>query len=156
MKYKGKKLEGRNTDVLVLMRGQDRIVFKAEALDNYDEFDKLCSMPEPPKRLRPGGIQEANTSDPLYKKALDQYAENKVNYTIVRSLAVSEDIVWDNVHLDKVETWGNWRKELEEAGFTDIELMRVLQLCTRVNCLDEDLLDQAKEDFLAEAHRQEE
>lgn len=155
MKYKGKKLEGRNTDVLVLMRGQETIVFKAEAIDSYNEFDKLCIMPEPPKRLRPGGIQEPNPSDPVYLEAVNKYSENKVNYTIVKSLLASTDIEWDNVHLDKIETWGNWRKELEESDFSDIELMRILQLCTRVNCLDEDLLDKAKEDFLAEAHQQE-
>lgn len=151
MKYKGKKLEGRNTDILVLMRGQDRIVFKAQALESYDEFDKLCSMPSIPTRLRPGNVKEPNPNDTVYKGLVEKYAEKKTNYTIIKSLDISEDIEWDNVNLNKPETWGNWQKELKDAGFTEIEIMRVLQLCTRVNCLDEDLLDQAKEDFLAEA-----
>ena len=154
MKYKGKKLEGRNTDVLVLPRGSERIVLKAQALKDYDEFEKLCPIPEPPKKLLPGGIQEPNTNDPVFLKQLNGYGEKKTNYTVIKSLEISEDIEWETVDLTKPNSWENWRTELKDAGFTEIEMLRILQLCTRVNCLDDDLLNEAKETFLAEALQQ--
>jgi hypothetical protein len=61
MKYKGKKLEGRNTDILVLEKGGEQIVFKAEALMNYKEFDKICPAPKPPIILKKGGARVPNT-----------------------------------------------------------------------------------------------
>lgn len=155
MKYKGKKLEGRNTDVLVLMRGKDRIVFKAQAIENYDDFEKLCPVPEPPIKLLPGGIKEPNVNDKNHLKRMDDYATNKTDFTILKSLEISSDLEWEQVKIQEPTTWHFWKKELKESGFTDIEILRIVQLCTRVNCLDNELLDKAKEDFLAEALQQE-
>jgi hypothetical protein len=155
MKYKGKKLEGRNTDVLVLTKGDERIVFKAQALVNYKDFDKICPLPEPPIRLLPGGVKKPNENDPNYKKAINEYNEKRVEYMILKTLEPTEDLEWETVDITKPETYNNWQKELEEAGFSEIERMRVLQLCIRVNALDDDMLEQAKESFLAEAPRQE-
>jgi hypothetical protein len=151
MKYKGKKLEGLNTDVLVLMRNGEHIIFKAQALQNYNEFDKLCPMPDAPVIMRPGGIKEQNLKDGGYQKALASYSEKKTNYTIIKSLEPTTDLEWEKVKLDDPLTYSNWKPELEEAGFTEIEVLRILQLCTKVNCLDDSMLDEAKESFLAEA-----
>jgi hypothetical protein len=151
MKYKGKKLEGLNTDVLVLMRNGEKLIFKAQALQNYNEFDKLCPMPDAPIIMRPGGIKEQNLKDGGYQKALTSYSEKKTNYTIIKSLEPTTDLEWEKVKLDDPLTYINWKPELEEAGFTEVEVLRILQLCTRVNCLDDSMLDEAKESFLAEA-----
>ena len=156
MKYKGRKLVGRNTDVLVLMRGNERIVFKAEALDNYDDFNKMCELPDPPVKLLPGGVKEPNKNDKSYLKRLDDYAKRKTDFCILKSLSINEDVEWEKVDMQKPETWCLWREELKEAGFTEVEMLRILQLCVKVNCLDDDLLEKAREDFLAEALQQEE
>ena len=156
MKYKGKHLEGRNTDILVLNRGEDRIVIKAEALADFKEFNDLCPVPEPPIKIRPGGVKEADTVNPRYQEALSNWAEKKTNYTIIKSLEATKDLEWDTVKISNPDTYANWRVEMAESGFTEIEILRVLQLCTRVNSLDDDLLDQAKETFLAGARQQEE
>jgi hypothetical protein len=155
MKYKGKKLEGLNTDILVLPRGNERVVFKAQAIKSYSEFDELCPMPEPPEKLLPGGVKEKDVRDPAFIKRLEEYGIKKTNYTIIKSLEISEDVEWETVDLKKPQTWENWRKELSDAGFTEVETLRILQLCTRVNVLDEDLLNAAKESFLAEALQRE-
>lgn len=155
MKYKGKKIEGRNADILVLEKGGEQIVFKAEALMNYKEFDKICPTPEPPERLLPGGIRKKNERDPKYIKAMDDYAEYRVNYMMLKSLQATKDLEWETVDIIKPETYGNWQIELEQAGFSEIERMRIMQLCTRVNALDDNMLDEAKESFLAEAPQQE-
>lgn len=155
MKYKGKKLEGRNTDILVLIKGGERVVFRAEALQNYTEFDKLCPEPEPPHKLLPGGVKEPNFNDPSYKKRLDEYGMKKTAFTILKSLSVTEDLEWEKVDLKNPDTWGKWQEELSEAQFTETEIGRILQLVLRVNSLDDDMLAQAKNDFLQEALQQE-
>lgn len=153
MKYKGKKLEGRNTDILVLVRGEEHIVFKAEAIQNYQQFNEMCPLPEPPVKLLPGGIREPDLNNPKYKKRMEEYATQKTNYTVLKSLEPTQELEWEKVVLNKPESWGNWQDELQEAGFTEIEVMRILGLCTRVNCLDDSLLDEAKESFLAGARQ---
>ena len=150
MKYKGKKLEGRNTDILVLQKGDDRVVFKAEAIENYVEFSKLVPIPEPPVKLLPGGSRVANTDDVNFRKAMEQYAQSKTDYLVIKSLAATTDLEWEKVDLTKPETWGGWKKELEEAGFTEFECMRIMQLVTRVNSLDDAMLEAAKQSFLQE------
>lgn len=156
MKYKGKKVEGKNSAILVLMRGNDRIVFIAQAMDSDDDnFNKLVKMPEAPTVLRPGGIKELNIKDVTYTKALEEYASLKTAYMIVMSLKESPDLEWELVDYEKPQTWKNWEKELKEASFTEIERMKVLQVVMQANSLDDDLLDQARADFLQEQALQE-
>lgn len=150
MKYKGKKLEGRNTDILVLPRGNDRIVLKFQAVESYDDFDKLVPVPESPEILKPGGIREKNTNDPNYIKTLEAYAQLKTDWLIITSLKSTVDLEWDEVNYTDSATWGNWQKELREAGFTEVECMHIVKKTTLVNSLDEDMLEQARADFLAE------
>ena len=56
MKYKGEKLTGKNSDVLVLVKGDKKVVFKAETLMTYAEFDAVCPEPKPPTVIKKGGI----------------------------------------------------------------------------------------------------
>jgi hypothetical protein len=167
MKYKGKKLEGRNTDILVLKKGNETIVFRAEALENYREFDKVCKAPVAPQILRPGGIRAPNEKDSKYLERQNGYAEKRLNYMMIRSLVDiscysgddknnTEKLEWETVDINNPDTYGNWQTELEDAGFSEMERMRVMVLCTQVNALDDNLLEIAKEDFLAEAPLQEE
>ena len=155
VKYKGKKLEGLNTDLIVFKKNGENVVLKAQALQNYKEFDKVCPEPQPPMLMRPGGIKEPNIKDKNYQDALQQYGLKKTNYTIIKSLQITEDLEWETVNINDPETYDNWRKEFEDSGFTEIEILRILQLCSRVNCLDDSMMDEAKESFLAEARQQE-
>ncbi len=155
MKYKGKKLEGINTDVLVLPRsGQgNNIVIKAQAVKDYKDFDKLVSMPEPPIRTHKGGVKERLVNDPEFLVKLQEYAHLKNQWSVLISLADS-DIEWETVDMTKPSTWKNWEAELRSAGFIEAEIIRIMNLYASVNCLDDGILAQAKEDFLAEALQQ--
>lgn len=156
MKYKGKKIEGRNSAILVLMRGTDRIVFIAQAMDSDDDnFNKLVKLPEPPTIIRPGGLKELNIKDVTYTKAIEEYAAIKTAYMIIMSLKESPDLEWETIDYEKPQTWKNWEAELKEAGFTEIERMKVLQVVMQANSLDDDLLEQARTDFLQEQALQE-
>lgn len=156
MKYKGKKVEGRNSAVLVLERGDENIVFIAQAVDSSEsEFDDLVKMPEPPEILRPGGLKEFNRNDSAFRKAIEEYATLKTSYMIVMSLKESPDLEWETIQYDKPSTWKNWEKELKDAGFTEVERLKVLQTVMRANSLDDDLLEQARSDFLQDRVLQE-
>jgi hypothetical protein len=155
MKYKGKKLEGRNVEVLVLPRSGENIVFKAEAIPNYEEFEKLIAEPQPPEILKPGGVKEKNVNDPKYKEELTKFATTKTNYVVIKSLQATEYLEWETVDITKPETWEKWRGELEEAGFTEIEIMRIVQTVTKANALDDDMLEEARQSFLLEESLQE-
>jgi len=156
MKYKGKKLEGRNTDFIVFNKDGIKVQIKAEAVPDFKEFNKLCPLPEPPVKFRPGGKKEVNIKDPEYLKAIDDYALKKTNYTICKSLMINEDIEWEYIDIQNPETYSKWETEFTESGFTEVETTRILGLCIQVNNLDDGLMDQAKEDFLAEALQQDE
>lgn len=147
MKYKGKKLEGKNKDILVLLRGDEKIVFTAEAVDNVDDFNKLVPLPEAPMRILPGGSKVSNTDDPTFKSLLQEFAQKKTDFYIIQSLRATTELEWETIDFEKPETWRNWEKELKE-DFTEIEISRITNLVLSVNCLDDEMLDNARRDFL--------
>ena len=156
MKYRGKKLEGRNKVVLVLPREDVDIALIMEAVENFDAFDALVTVPKPPEVLLPGNIREHNFQDPAYIERLDEYATQKTNYMTIESLKATTDIEWETVAEGDPTTWGNWATELAEAGFTDIELSLVIRKVAQANCLDQSMLDSARSAFLRErAHQSE-
>jgi len=155
MKLKGKKVEGTNVEVVVIPRSDENIVFFCEAVKNYEDFDELCPKPEPPERLYPGGVRKKNIEDPEFKKAIDEWNNQRTAWTIITSLAATADLEWETVRLDTPSTWGNYEKELKES-FTDIEMYRIIQGVLRANCLDEEMLKEAKKNFLQEQSLQKE
>jgi hypothetical protein len=152
MKYKGKKLEGRNSDILVFIKNGERIIIKAEALENYKEFDDLVSIPKAPILMRPGGIKEENRNDPSYKIALDLFQQKRVQYLVIKSLQATKDLEWEKVKLSEPDSWSKYEEELRET-FSEIEVSRIIQLINRVNSLDDDMLEEARQNFLQEAQQ---
>jgi hypothetical protein len=133
-------------EILVLPRGEQEIVFRAVGIPDYDEFDKLCPEPKPPGKLTKDGW-EANEDDPDYKSVLANHNAKRLAWMAVKSLEPSE-IEWDSVVPSKPSTWTNWQKDLKEAGFSQVECNRVMQLVFQANCLDEEKLKRAREVFL--------
>ena len=111
MKIAGKKIEGRNIEIIPIIRPTGNIIFIAEAIESYDEFEKMMPMPTPPTVIKPGGIHEFNVSDPAYKKRLDEYGQLKTAFTIVTSLRATPDLVWDTIKNDNIQTYSNYGKE---------------------------------------------
>jgi hypothetical protein len=149
MRFKGKKIEGRNVEPIIIMRamGED-IVFLAEAVMSYDAFDNLVPIPEAPDIRRPGGIKEKNLQDPAFEKRLQVYAETKTNWTVLESLKKTADLEWETIDPKKSETWGNWKKELYDSGFAEVEILRIVQGVARANSLDDGMLEEARQNFI--------
>jgi len=149
MLVNGVKLEGPSQEVLVIPRQGMEIVFKAEAVLEYEEFDKLYPKPTPPIVMRPGGIKAMDPTDMDYQKKVDEWASKRTHWMILKSLSVSDSIKWETVNMSDPETWSNYDKELRQAGFTEGEITRIIQLVTSVNGLDQDKIDEATKRFLA-------
>ena len=133
---------------LVLPRGEEgKIVFKAVGVPDYDEFDALCPPPKAPGVLKKGSW-EPNPNDKDYKQILDIHNTKRIAWLTISSLEPST-IEWDTVDPTKASTWTNWEKDLKENGFNQVEINRIRQLVFEANCLDEEKLIQARENFLA-------
>jgi hypothetical protein len=133
-------------EILVLPRGDQRIVFRASGLKDMEEFKKLCPEPIPPKKTTKDGVI-ADTEDLDYKTVLAGYLKRRMAYIVVNSLVPSQ-IEWDTVMLDNPATWTNWETDIKNAGLSEVECNRVLSLVLEANCLDEAKLQKAREVFL--------
>jgi hypothetical protein len=65
---------------------------------------------------------------------------------VVKSLEPSE-IEWDTVDPDNPKTWANYTNDLRGAGFSQVEINRIVGLVWGANCLDEAKLERARQVF---------
>src|SRR5215831_11863890 len=136
MRIAGKKLSEPNIEILVLPRGEENIVIKAKAVLNMDEFDRVHPPPSPPMKIARGGKKVEDTDSPMFQKKQTDHAKKRIGYMIIRSLEATEDLEWETIDPNDPNTWGNYEKELKDSGFSNIEIMRIIQTVMRANCLD--------------------
>jgi hypothetical protein len=146
MKIGGVTVTAPSEEILVIPRGTQSLVFRAKALPNMEEFNTLCPAPEPPGKLtKDGWVPDPN--QPGYKDIVANYTKQRLGYMVVHTLAPS-NIEWTTVRPDNPKTWTRWDQELRDAGLTQVEVNRVLQLVIEANALSEDKLKEARESFL--------
>jgi len=153
MKLHGKKLSGPEIEILVIPRKSGNIVFKAQAVLDYTAFEAICPPPLPPETLRPGagrGLRTKNIEAPEFLKALDEWAEKRTYWMILKSLEATPELEWETVKMDQPDTWKHYEKELREGGMSTLEITRILNLVTGVCGLDQRKIDEATERFLAD------
>lgn len=150
MKIKGKKIEGPNEAIIVIPRstGND-IILKARAVLDMGVFDKMCPMPVPPQRMLAGGRMVPNLKDKGFLQQIDKHSTQRLSWIILTSLEATEGLEWEKVKLDDPSTWEEFRVEMKESGFADIEINRVIAECINVNALNEDKIEEARDRFLA-------
>ncbi len=147
MKIGGKEVKGPNLEVLVLPRGEDEIVLKAQAVLDFDEFEKLCPEPKAPGRRTKNGW-EPNTNDVTYRSLMETHNIQRIAYLVLRSLEPS-NIEWETVDMNNPGTWANYVQDFRNAGFSGIEVNRIVQCVMRANALDEAKLEEARKVFLS-------
>lgn len=140
----GYEMDGQQHEAVMPIphRGQ-LIPFRAVAIDDFDEFNKLCPVPTPPGRLTKNGY-EKNVDDPSYQEMISQYSSRKVAWMVVTSL---KDIKWDTVKAESPSTWMNYDKDLKKAGFSEVVINRIVAHVMDVNALDEAKLEAARTSF---------
>ena len=132
-------------EILALPRGEEQIVFRARGLPDMEEFDTLRPEPKPPVRLTRAG-KEPNEDDANWRSAMLAHGRRRVAYMVVKSLEPSE-IEWDTVDPDNPKTWTNCTEDLRGAGFSQVEINRIVGLVWEANCLDEAKLERARQVF---------
>lgn len=149
MRMNGVKLECPNEAILVLPRPDGNLVFRAKAVMDYDEFDKICPEPKVPTRIVKGGKKEVNLTDPDYVKAVIEVNENRMAWIVLKSLSATEGLEWETVNMLVPNTWKNYSQELKDSGFSIIEINKIVGLALEANALDEGKLESARQSFLA-------
>lgn len=149
MKLNGQRIEGPNRDVVVIPRGdREDIVFTIEAVLDVDSFEQMCPLPKPPLRKMKGGVDVPVLTDPTYIKALDRHAEKRLAWLVLKSLEATEGLEWDKVDISDPSTWLLLREELREAGFSSVEVNRIISGAIAVNALSEAKIQAARDRFL--------
>ncbi len=146
MKINGQEIKGICVETLVLPRQEDDIVIRAQAIQDFDEFDALCPEPKAPGKLTKNGV-EPDLKDENYRAVLDIYHENRIAYLVVHSLEINE-IEWDTVDINNPKTWTNYTDDFKASGLSVIEINRVVQVVMQANALDEEKLEKARANFL--------
>jgi hypothetical protein len=150
MKLKGKKIEGPQERIIVLPRQNgNNLIFKFRAVLDFTDFENLCPIPKPREALKPGGEKTLLLDHPDYLKAIDEWALRKTHYSFLKSIEATEDLEWENVKMGDPDTWEKYQKELEDAGLTEPERVRLLQTYSEVQGLSQDKIDEATRNFLA-------
>lgn len=151
MKIGTRSLQGPREDVLVLPRqGEEDIVFKARAVLDFSDFEKLCPPPQMRKILYRGEqVARENPEDPEYKAEVVLWSLNRQHWLILKSLEVTDGLTWETIDPANPQTWGNYLTELQAANFTTQEITLIRNLAIAVNYISQDRLDEARKRFLA-------
>lgn len=154
MKLNG-KTAGIRREPIVFPRDSGNIVLWAEAQASFKPFNEMCPMPEPPEYKQPGNkgtIKDVN--DPAYLQAMEKRSEIFTHWLVVASISNTPELEWEQVKLTgnmAFKTWEKWQEELRDFGLCELEIVRVLNMVTKVNALGSEELDEAVESFLAES-----
>lgn len=154
MKMGGEKLSGVNVEEIFIPRQGKVLHFIAKGVNNLEDFDKVCPKPKPPTRLKPGGVKVENVEDPSYKTALTRWGEQRFAWMIINSLRDTPGIEWETVDYGDANTWTNWQKEMENSGFVDAEIQRIVSGVMAANGLNEARVEEARKSFLATMEEQ--
>ena len=149
MKYFGKKIAPIEATVVVIPRQSGDIIFRAQPVLNYDEFEALCPEPLPSESIKPGGARIKNVKSPKYLDAMEKWARSRINWMMIKSLEATEGLEWENVILEDSDTWGNLDDELQESGFSIVERSAVLSAVMDACGLSQGKIDKATKSFLA-------
>ena len=150
MKIGGKVIEGSYVEIIPVIRGEEEIIFKAQPVCDYDDFNKVCPEPTPPTTMKPGGEQGIDLKSPVFLEAMNKHAEKKANWMFLKALEPTE-IEWDTVNMADPDTFENWEKELKGLKFTEYQIITLKNGIWAAQGLDTDKIKAAKESFLASA-----
>lgn len=149
MKLNGKKIEGPNEEVVVIPRASGNLVFKAQAVLDYDVFDAICPTPKPRESIKPGGERTLMYNEQAYQDAMEDWASKKTHWMILKSLEATNNLEWETVDMDDPDTWVNYQEELKAASLSPMEIARIVNAVTAASGLDQSKIDEATAAFLA-------
>jgi hypothetical protein len=148
MKVNGKSLDSlRIVKVYLPVAGEDAVEFKFRPLRSSENFDKVCPRPKPVKQVRPGGGETLDYSSPRYKAQVETWARQKTDWEFLISISATDALEWETVDMEKPDTWGNWRPEMEKV-FPESHIVRLYQGFVDAQYLTEETMEKARQLFL--------
>ena len=149
MKINGQVIAGSCIETIIIPRGDDPpVVFKAQAVLDYDEFKGMVKMPTPRNMIKKGGEKVPDLTDKIYIGLMEDYNKKQQYYLFIKSLLLgTPGLEFDNIKLTDPESWLKFEEEFKNAGFSSIETNRVIQGIMIANCLDETKIQAARESF---------
>jgi hypothetical protein len=149
MKLNGQKIAGPNIEVVVIPRQTGDLVFKAQAVLDYDEFHKIAQRPNPPSIMLKGGESSYDYNDKKYLTKIQEWAEQKTHFMVLKSLQATDGLEWETVKMADPTTWENYQNEMKEAGFAPAEINRIVNCVMDACGLNQTKIDEATKRFLA-------
>ncbi len=150
MKIHGEDIKGPNIEIIIIPRNdRDPIVFKAQAILDFDHFDKLCPRPKAPQRMERGKGLTSNPEDPKFKAQVEEWGNKRIDWMVITSLRATEGLEWEKVKYDNPDTWKFYKDEFKASGFSSFEVDKIMNGVMIANCLDEDKIEEARKIFLA-------
>lgn len=146
MKIGGVELTGPNMELLVIPRPDGDIVFKAQTVKNFKEFEALVAIPQAPGVRTKDGFKR-DTKDKNFLADNKRYEDLKFAYMVIKSLEPSE-IEWERTKIDQPSTWLGWAEELQDAGLSEVETNKIVVTVLVANSLDERKMQAARDAFL--------
>lgn len=147
MKMKGHSFDAPNRELCILPRSGGDVVFYADAVLDWDEFDRVYPVPKPPSVIKPGGITEVDYENPAYVAKLMKRNELRMAWLVLKSLENTPDLEWETIDMQKPNTWMNFQKELKDAFFSTAEIARIQTAVLEANSISESRIQEARENF---------
>jgi hypothetical protein len=150
MRIKGKTFDSPNYEVIIVPRPDGDIIFKASAVLDFDRFNKLCPVPNPPMVTYAGAKTPVpDFKDKDYNNALSERGRKRFNWILIQSLKATPDLEWDSIDEDNPDTWEKIEAEFRAAKFSEVEIGRIFSGVLAANSLDEERIEEARKRFLA-------
>jgi hypothetical protein len=149
MKIKGREIKGPMEELIILPRPDEPIVFKARAIMDMSEYEKLNPAPKGKVVKFRSGVTKEDTSSPEYIQAKELHDKTRIAWMVIESLKATDQLEWSTVKYEDPSTWNNWENDFREAGISETEKMRVIEGVMAANGLSEQRIKEARESFLA-------
>lgn len=150
MRIEGNQLGEPHVELIVIPMKDQNVVFKATAVLDFSDFDRLVPEPKMPTKHVRGKGEVPNEDSQSYKKLKEDYAKKRIAFMVLKSLQATPGLTWDTVDMENPDTWQNYEEELKKAGLGEYARAFVLKGVIQANHLDEERLTEARESFLAE------
>jgi hypothetical protein len=147
MKLAGKPINKPAPEVVVIPRREGDLVFKCGVVD-LSRFESIVKEPEAPVITYKDGTTARDVTDTQYQAAVTAYAETRMSWIVVESLRATEGLEWDSVTSDP-STWKNYSADLKAAGFSDTEIVALINATIDANGLSNKRIEEATKRFLA-------
>lgn len=147
MKFNGKSISKRKPIPAIFPRGDGETIILLCGTVNFDDFEGMIPMPKPKMRTHRDGSKTPIVDEPVYLAQISQYADRRVDWMALKSLQSTEGLEWETVEMSDPATWGNYKTELKQAGFADLELVRLVRAIHEANGLSDSKIEEATKDF---------